>query len=328
MKKYNVGIIGLGNIGMLYDYYDYTENLYLSHAKSFYDHPLFDLQFLIDIDTQKLELAKKRFGAGVNYLKSVDQINILPEILVLSSLSEVNLNIFKLLKDNQNIKLFLIEKPFWTASISDEQFLPYSSKCFINYFRKYLPFFQNLRKEIKSNAFGLPISCHIWYSKGLRNNGSHLIDLCNYLFDSSFNLDSTRITDVLNDYRDNDPTVSFSIKYNIEGKGFPVLFQAADERLFSLIEVDLLFEKSRFKITDFGGKIEISKVEKDPVFPGYKNLIIDRIEDSDINKYGKYMCNYLYELLSGHQKNISSLNDEKNIYSVINNIQNKLKNHE
>jgi len=328
MKKYSVGIVGLGNIGMLYDYYDCTENLYLSHAKSFSDHDLFDLRFLLDVDPRKLLLAKNRFGSNIQYLKSIDQINIFPDILVLASLPEINLNFFELLKDNQDIKLFLIEKPFWNASFNDEQFLPYTTRCYINYFRKYLPFFQNFKKNIVSFNFGLPISCHIWYSKGLRNNGSHLIDLCNYLFDDTFNLNSTKILDIKNDYKDNDPTISFSIKYALKNKEFPVIFQAADERFFSLIEVDLLFEKSRFKITDFGGKIEISEVEEDPIFPGYKNLIINKTEYSDINKYGKYMCNYLYALLSGHQINISSLSKEKNTFSVINNIQNKLNNHE
>lgn len=328
MQTYSVGIIGLGNIGMLYDYNDLTDNLYLSHAKSFFRHPSFHILFLLDKDINKLELARNRFGEGIQYLNDVDQITSLPQILVLASLPSINLKIVERFKDNQEIKLFLIEKPFWDTTINEEQLLPYSERCYINYFRKYLPIFQELSRGIQTNLFGQPVSCLIWYSKGLRNSGSHLIDICNYFFGPAFGLDSICITDLVYDHTEHDPTISFSIKYKIEEKEFPIMFQAADERFFSLIEIDLLFEKARFRIYDFGGKIEVSQVEEDPVFPGYKNLIAKRVVNSDINKYGYYMCNYLVDLLEGRQKNISSLKHEKTTYSVISQVQNKIKKHE
>ena len=90
MKKYSVGIIGLGNIGMMYDYNDLTDNLYLSHAKSFFKNPSFNIAFLLDNDKNKLHLARKRFGNEVQYLNDVEQIKSLPDVLVLSSLPEFN----------------------------------------------------------------------------------------------------------------------------------------------------------------------------------------------------------------------------------------------
>ena len=145
------------------------------------------------------------------------------------------------------------------------------------------------------------------------------------MFGPNFNLNSICITDVILDYIENDPTISFSIKYNIGGKEFPIIFQGANERFYSLIEIDLLFEKSRYRIYDFGGKIEISQVEADPIFAGYKNLISKRIVDIDINKYGQYMTDYIFDLLEGKEKNISTLVDEKDIFTVINYIQNRAK---
>jgi len=317
MVKFTVGIIGLGNIGMLYDY-DREDNVnFLSHAKSFFYHPDFDLKYLIDKDTNKLELAKKKYGNHVKLLTSIDKIKSFPDIIVLAASPGVNLKLFEKIKDKEEIKLFLIEKPFWDPSMMYDSYAKYSNKCVINYFRKYIPFFVDLKEKIKNNLFGKALGVHIWYSKGLRNNGSHMIDFINYIFDSKYNVNTIKVIDSINDYSDEDLSISFSIDYYYNNNQFPAILQVANEKYFSLIEFDLLFEKVRYRIFNSGDKVEIYKVEKNPILQNYKNLVSKEIQISNINKYGYYMCNYLSDLLTNKVDNISSLKNEYEVYKVI-----------
>lgn len=323
MVKFTVGIIGLGNIGMLYDY-DREDNVnFLSHAKSFFYHPDFDLKYLIDKDTNKLELAKKKYGNHVKLLTSIDKIKSFPDIIVLAASPGVNLKLFEKIKDKEEIKLFLIEKPFWDPSMMYDSYAKYSNKCVINYFRKYIPFFVDLKDKIKNNVFGKALGVHIWYSKGLRNNGSHMIDFINYFFGPKYNVNTIKVIDSINDYSDKDLSISFSIDYYYNNNQFPAILQVANEKCFSLIEFDLLFEKARYRIFNSGDKVEIYKVEKNPILKNYKNLVSKEIQISNINKYGYYMCNYLSDLLTNKVDNISSLKNEYEVYKVICSVKDK-----
>jgi len=323
MVKFTVGIIGLGNIGMLYDYDKEDSVNFLSHTKSFFFHPDFDLRYLIDKDTNKLELAKKRYGTHVRLLSSIDGIKSYPDIIVLAASPEVNLKIFEKIKDKEEIKLFLIEKPFWDKRMEYDIYAKYSRKCVINYFRKYIPFFVDLKNKIKNNIFGKTLGVHVWYSKGLRNNGSHMIDFINYFFGPKYNVNTIKVINKINDYNDEDLSISFSIDYYYKNNKFPVILQVANEKCFSLIEFDLVFEKARYRIFNSGDKVEIYKVEKDPIFQNYKNLISKEIQSLNINKYGYYMCNYIRDLLTNKVDNISSLKNEYEVYKVICSVKDK-----
>ena len=324
MHKYTVTIIGLGNIGMLYDYNKEDKTIYLSHVKSFLFHKGFIIRYLIDKDTDKLKMAKERYGENIIYLDSVDKIMTTTDVVVLASTPKVNKILFNRLKNNSNIKLFLLEKPFWDSEMDISNYEGISSKCYINYYRKSLPLIIELKKLIQKNELGKTLGVHVWYSKGLRNNGSHMIDLINYLYNSDYIKDTVIPIHSIVDYSEIDKSVTFSIKYKYQGHTFPVLFQVADERAFSLIEIDLVFEKSRYRIIEFGGKIELYKVISDPVFDGYSNLVFDRMLETDINKYGFFTCEMIYNILSGKERNHSSLIDEYKVFNVIDAVKNKM----
>jgi len=317
-KIYSVAILGLGNIGMMYDYDD-SKN-YLSHTKSFNQHPNFNILYLIDKDDSKLKLAKKKFSSSIKYIKSIYDIEEMPDVFVLSSIPSVNQYVFKELKDHPKIKFFLIEKPFWTEDMNFSKYSSYSEKCMINYPRKFIPFFQELQNGINVNKFGKAVAAQILYSKGTRNNGSHLIDLFSYFF--GYKIEDINVFNKTIDYLESDPTFSFTAKYTHNENSFPVVFQALNEKFYSLIEIDLFFEKMRFRIFDFGEKVEIYALDKDPIYKGYKNLISQEVKSTNMNKYGLSVCNEVFEILHNNKKNISNLENEYNIYQVINKIKN------
>ena len=112
-KKYSITIIGLGNIGLLYDLNKNRDSKeFLTHTRSAFFHKNFDLKYLIDSDTKKLDLAKEKYGNEIIYLTNINHEYYPTDIIVLSSTPEVNTIYLNKLKSNSKVKLFLIEKPF------------------------------------------------------------------------------------------------------------------------------------------------------------------------------------------------------------------------
>ena len=324
-KRFTVTIIGLGNIGLLYDLKKTNDSEeFLTHTRSAHYHKNFEIRFLIDNDHRKLELAKKKYGRGINYFKSLNENYNPTDIVVLSSHPEINSYYLNKLKNIKEIKLFLVEKPFINRYENLSKYDSVSCKTYVNYYRKSLPFYKELKNNIDNHKFGNLIGINIFYSKGLNNNGSHLIDLINYLFDAKYSSSSINIINFKNDYSDDDESVTFSIEYAYNDKPFTVIFHALDERKFSLIELDLIFDKKRFRIFDFGGKIEIYNVEPDKTFSGYKNLIPNEIRDSKIDSYGAYTFDTIYSILTGKEKNYSTLIDESKVYDLKKHVHKKL----
>ena len=324
-NKYSVTIIGLGNIGLLYDLEKTKSSKeFLTHTRSAFYHENFEIKFLIDSDTEKLSLAKKKYGNDIKYLSEISNDYFVTDIIVLSSIPKVNSFYLNKFKNNNEVKLFLIEKPFLNGSEEISSYKEIINKTYVNYYRKSLPFFKDLKKNIDKYKFGYLIGVNIFYSKGLSNNGSHLIDLMNFLFGSSYNLESINIINYKNDYSLKDESVTFSTDYTYNTKSFSTIFHALDESKFSLIEMDLIFVKKRFRIFDFGGKIEVYQVQSDNVFNGYKNLIPFEIQDSNIDSYGIHTYDTIYNILEGKELNYSTLDHELNIYTLKKHVLNKL----
>jgi len=326
-KVLTVSIIGLGNIGLLYDLNKKNNSKeYLTHTRSAYFHESFDIKFLVDEDVKKIELAKSKYGNEISYMTEIDESFTPTDIVVLSCHPNINRRYLNFLKSFDEIKLFVIEKPFFNRASDIDLFKNIIHKTYINYFRKSLPFFKELRQNIYQVSYGNLILINVYYSKGLKNNGSHLIDLINFLLGPTFITNSVQVFNYINDYNKNDLSVSFSINYEYNFKECGVVFQALDERVFSLIELDLIFEKQRFRIFDFGGKIQVYKVEKDKVFNDYKNLIPYSEIDSNIDSYGLYTYDTIYGIVEKDQQNFSSIMEEYNVFRIneaVNNCLNK-----
>ncbi len=318
--KHTVGIIGLGNIGMTYDKEVTDTATFLSHSKSFYHHPGFELSFLLDIKEELRAEAIKRFP-GVPVIADLSEVKSYPEVVVLAASPEVNLRYLEQLKDRPEIKLFVVEKPFWSEAVS-QQWLEHSSKIYVNYVRKYLPYFQELKKQIAAGDFGKTLSGNVYYSKGLRNNGSHLLDLISYLFQPE-TITCNPIFNSKNDYKPEDLSLSFTLDVKSKQEQFPVVFSALDERQYSVIELDLFFEKKRVKLYDFCGRADVFSLKSDPLFPGYVNLLPEKEKESTgLDRYGYYLCDKIAQILEGKSDNDSSVSNEKHIFDIIQKIKN------
>lgn len=111
--KYNIALIGLGNIGLLFDY-NRTEKSALSHAKAIFLNDNFNLKYVIDKDDKKFIKIREMFPQ-VNFFKDWDNIINKKDIdvLIIALPTDYHFKCLSSFINNNNIKVFLIEKPLF-----------------------------------------------------------------------------------------------------------------------------------------------------------------------------------------------------------------------
>tara|TARA_B100002019_G_C21195037_1_gene560924 strand:- start:131 stop:1084 length:954 start_codon:yes stop_codon:yes gene_type:complete len=309
-KIYSVTLIGLGNIGLLYDY-ESDNKTFLTHLKSFFFSSSFNVVNCIDKSEEKINLAKKKYGNKINYFHYFTENAPITDVYVLCSLPKVNKKLYSEISKINKDAFFLIEKPAW--------FLRKVPKnCFINYFRKTIPAFKKLKNRFKSNYFGSIQSINCYYTKGLRNNGSHLIDLIFYFFGNSLDKNSFKVINSFSDYDKVDKTVSFTYRHQFNENFFPVTFSALSEKMYSIIEIDIFTQHHRIKIQDFGRKIDYFSIDDDPIFVGYKLLKKIKTTYVNLNSSGEYVIKEISNILNKKISNHSDFQNENNIIEFIN----------
>ena len=117
-----------------------------------------------------------------------------------------------------------------------------------------------------TNDLGAYTSGVASYGKGLKNNGSHMINLLVQMFNGVPEITSVG-QHCMNDLSQ-DPTVSFGLLLN--GREITVI--ATSSKSFSLFEVDLRFERGRIILKDGGRVIESYAPVTDPDYSEYAIL--------------------------------------------------------
>lgn len=153
----------------------------------------------------------------------------------------------------ENFETLVVEKPFCeTKELAQEIFKKFNQKTiFINYSRLYLKEYQALKLKIEKGLFGECSRFVGQYSRGMLNNGSHLISLLKFLLNLSDmkvivnNQSIERVSGFTNYdvYLKND---------NLSGSVIGI-----DDSNFSFWECTLFFEKAVIKISDFGQTVEV-----------------------------------------------------------------------
>ena len=109
--SYSTILIGLGQIGLEYDYELNSEEFILTHAQAIHAHPAFDLIGGIDIHEKNRKKFEEKFHkptfAEINAVTRIADL----DIVVVAVPAAINLETFKKIVARFSPKLILIEKP-------------------------------------------------------------------------------------------------------------------------------------------------------------------------------------------------------------------------
>lgn len=277
-KKYNVLIIGAGNIGAFFD--TPISKDVLTHAHAFSRSNKFNLLGFVDSDYRKAQRACDIWnGTPFKDIEEAFKENVIDVVSVCVP-DEFHFQIMKKLS-KYNVKLIFLEKPLARSLNEGERILSLYDKLdtsiLVNYSRRFVNEFDNIKNNFDEGKYGDLLGGNAYYGKGILHNGSHLIDFLRYILGdikSSIKLKSNI------DFYIDDPSITGILRFNDN-----VIININDIpcNKYTIFEIDLFFEKNRIRILDSGFNIEIYEIVKSDRYKGYNTLGIISKYETELN---------------------------------------------
>jgi predicted dehydrogenase len=249
-------LVGCGNIGALYDLNDGPEAAVRTHAHAYARLGIaFDV---VDPDADRRRRVTERYGGRA--FESLGAVSPsaygVASICTATPLHAEALGVFL----DAGTPLIICEKPV-ADQLDDVRQLrarrrTARSVVLVNYMRRFLPAFRNLRRQIlewRGEGVRL-VDVHVRYQRGLLNNGGHALDLLEFLFDRPVTLSSLRVEAAVADAFAADPTVSGTFEF----LGASVKLEGLPTPPPGIFELDLVFADRRVQILDRGDEIRVS----------------------------------------------------------------------
>ena len=245
--NYRVAIIGAGRIGAMMD--DPSSPHILTHAHGYKACDGFEVVGFVDQELAKAEAASARWGGAA--FKGVEELFETQAIDVVSICLPDDLHYATLLAlAKKPIKFIFLEKPAVTttaeADVVRTLYSELPTRVQVNYTRRFVPEIRRIREAIKSGNYGAFITGTGYYGKGLLHNGSHMVDLLQFLVGEVGKV--AKVSETV-DFYDHDPSVSALLTMCSGGVFY---LSHIDSRKFHVFELDLTFERKRIRIRDLG----------------------------------------------------------------------------
>ena len=302
MNKYTVAIIGLGQIGMMYDLKNAESGNILSHAKAFHLHDKFKIVCGVDPSYSARQIFVEEYKC-----KAFEQIDrcieeFKPDIVVIATPTKTHLTIIKNILSIHTPRSILCEKPLAYKISEAKEIVDIceAAKCnlFVNYMRRVDSASLNIKKMIDMNNFPSPIKGFCFYSKGLIHNGSHFINLLEFWLGS---YQSHIICSKGNFFTDDDSEPDVHVVFE---KG-SITLQAAWEEEFSHYTIELLSKAGRIRYDQGGYLVTNEGIASDPDFPDYKILSQESLEiPNSMHKSQLEVVISLYNILNNQPSTI------------------------
>lgn len=262
-------IIGLGQIGMGYDFDLTDKSAIYTHARAITVHPAFRLVGAVDVSPLVQARFEQRYGAPVFYQVEAALRQLKPDVVVIATSSESHAGILTKVINTCRPKLVLCEKPLayelHEARAMVEMCERAGIDLFVNYIRRTDPGVVEIKRRLDSGEITTPVKVNAWYSKGILNNGSHFLNLLELWLGDIENSTIINPGRLWNKY---DPEPDVEVQFN---RG-TVVFRSAWEESFSHYSIELLSQSGRLRYEKGGEAIEWRGVYADPNFEGYSTL--------------------------------------------------------
>ena len=321
-SKYSVLIIGLGNIGMRFDYENNSKNIILTHAKAFKLNNNFNLIGGVDIKDKNINDFQKKYACRCFSQIKEAMHALCPDIVIVSSPTNKHLENIKEVLKYKIPKIIICEKPLSYEINESREILELcksnNTKLFINYFRRILPGNLEILNLLNSKKIKTPFQGTCIYTKGLFNSSSHFINLFQFLFGEVKNIKliNKNINKSLSD-----PEPDFELEFD-EGK---IIFIANKNTNIFLNSSEIVMQNGKLNFENGGEEVFWKPIIDDKRFSGYK--VLDQqaqIFKNDFDRIQFYFTEQLNLAIRG-QKNFLCYGEEAlDTQNVLNKIKSKL----
>ncbi|MCC6274392.1 MAG: Gfo/Idh/MocA family oxidoreductase [Leptospiraceae bacterium] len=246
----SVLIVGLGQIGIGYDYDLNPEEFILTHARASSVHKKFHLVGGVDSNPVKREKLEMRYQCASYATLDLALKNLKADMVVVATPTDTHPEVINQIFSSYSPKAILCEKPIAYEKKDTVKILELcrrnQTKLYVNYHRRSDAGSLKIKQMLSELPEDERVKGVCWYSKGIINNGSHFINLL------KFWLGEVKDFSVIQNGRmwnqtDPEPDVFFQFE-----KG-DIVFLAANEENFSHYTIEIVSSKGRIRY-DFGGR--------------------------------------------------------------------------
>tara|TARA_B100000575_G_C23141846_1_gene664704 strand:- start:4124 stop:5008 length:885 start_codon:yes stop_codon:yes gene_type:complete len=188
MNKITTIIIGLGNIGYLYDY-NKSKNFVETHFRSISYNKRFVLKGVVENKLININKFKQNNDFPIfNNLKKIKKKIKDAKLFIVSTPEKTHFKIILDILKYYNPKVIFCEKPFCENYKKSIKILGIAKqkkvKIFVNYLRRIDKNISIIRNYLKK----MDNKIDVYFSKNLKTNGSHFIDLFSNIFGKVHNI--------------------------------------------------------------------------------------------------------------------------------------------
>ncbi len=315
-------VVGLGQIGMGYDL-DQGSNVYaLTHARAAYIHPDFQLVGGVDSEEHRCRLFEKKYLAP-SFLDITSAMHALkPDLVVIATPTEEHYRSVSEVLSCERPTAILCEKPL-SYSLSDAKRIVAEAErlncsLYVNHMRISDRAVANIKDRIINRDIIAPVKCVAWYTKGLFNNGSHLLNLLQYW------LGEVEDVNIINPGRlwaGTDPEPDVCLQF---ASGSVFLLSAREEN-FSHYTIEMIAGNGRLSYEDGGKAITWKSVIDDSICQGYRVLSqVNESLASDLDCIQWHVMDQLAKSLRGESAQICTGKDALRTLELLTRIKAKL----
>ena len=268
---FKVLIVGCGNIAGGFDANRPSNELPFSHAGAYAKHAGFRIAACVDPEKAKREAFMQRWSVPKGFVQIEEALKSSEHYDVVSVCSPTHAHYSDVLAAMEmKPQLIFCEKP---VTPSAQQTAELVERCkaagimfMVNYIRRWDPDVVHLRNQLLHGTWGAIRSATAVYTKGILNNGSHMIDLLHMLIGK---LDLRSVGVPVLDVLPNDPTIPAVFT----GPGdISVHVACGHAQDFSIFELQIVTEKGVICMEDGGLHWRTRRVIDSPYFGGYRSL--------------------------------------------------------
>ena len=271
METLKAAVIGCGKIGSIFADDPNRDKLGVySHAEAYSLSERAELVAVCDTNIDLARACGERWGVDKVYTNTAELID--RESLDLVSIctpDETHFDVAMMVLKATSLKGLLVEKPLSQDASSAGELIQLAAsrsvKLAVNYSRRYSDSFRKLKVYLDSGGIGEIQAIRGFYTKGLKHNGSHWVDLLRFL------TGEVELMSVLSATESAEPDPTLDVMYRMSGGGIAVL-QGLDHKNFSLFEMDIVGTKGRVKIEDSGHCFSVYDVVPSKWYEGYFTL--------------------------------------------------------
>ena len=280
MTQYSAGIIGLGQIGLMYDF-DPKREKPSSHTLAYELNYRVNLVVAADIQAEQREKLAQIAPNAEFYQDMNEMFRECPvDIISICTPAIQHLSDIRSVLQIMRPKVIFCEKPLVSdlrqALLLKEMLTQYQCLVMPNLSRRWNLGMRHIREQILCGLYGNLQKIHIRYTRGILNTGSHLFDLL-YWWVGSIEYVQTMNKVETSSENSGEPTFSFHFTIGNHINGFAEGF---DDEQYYLFEMDLYFAKGKIEVRNSGDDVFYYQVGEHHLFSGLNSLHLQRHESN------------------------------------------------